>query len=256
MTQAGMPYEFQVTRRVEFSETDLAGIMHFSNFFRFMESAEHAFFRSLGFSVTGSRSRIAVCLPRVHAECDYAVPLRFEDEVQVRLLVERKGRCSLTYQFRFSRLNGSVPQEAARGRLTVASVERQPDGSLKAVPLPQAIADKIEQAPAHLLGDGVSTHSERSNPLSPSPSPQPSSSGRGRTTPNVGKRLPLSGYSQAVDVRSLSLRERVRVRGNRAPDGLNMAKAASPSPHRGTRRERPERPRRSPARNNDLSITR
>ena len=32
-----MSYEFQITRRVEFFETDLAGIMHFSNFFRFME---------------------------------------------------------------------------------------------------------------------------------------------------------------------------------------------------------------------------
>src|ERR1035441_6112254 len=96
-----MPYEFQVTRRVEFSETDLAGIMHFSNFFRFMESAEHAFFRSLGFSVTQSRDGLEMCLPRVHAECDYAVPLRFDDEVMVRLLVERKGKRSLTYQFRF-----------------------------------------------------------------------------------------------------------------------------------------------------------
>ena len=47
-----MSYEFQITRRVEFSETDMAGIMHFSNYFRFMETAEHAFFRSLG-----SRSR-------------------------------------------------------------------------------------------------------------------------------------------------------------------------------------------------------
>ena len=47
-----------------------------------------------------------ICLPRVHAACDYAVPLRFEDDVQIRLLVERKGRRSLTYQFRFSRLNG------------------------------------------------------------------------------------------------------------------------------------------------------
>jgi acyl-CoA thioester hydrolase len=154
MTQAGMPYEFQVTRRVEFSETDLAGIMHFSNFFRFMESAEHAFFRSLGFSVTGSRSRIAVCLPRVHAECDYAVPLRFEDEVQVRLLVERKGRRSLTYQFRFCRLNGSTPEEVARGRLTVASVELQANGGMKAVPLPKVIANYIQQAPAHMLVDG------------------------------------------------------------------------------------------------------
>jgi len=149
-----MSYEFQVTRRVEFSETDLAGIMHFSNFFRFMESAEHAFFRSLGFSVTGSRSRVAVCLPRVHAECDYAAPLRFEDEVLVRLLVERKGRRSLTFQFRFCRVNGSGPQEVARGRLTVASVKLLAGGVMKSVPLPKVIADKIQQAPADLLGDG------------------------------------------------------------------------------------------------------
>jgi len=175
-----MSYEFQITRGVEFSETDLAGIMHFSNFFRFMESAEHAFFRSLGFSVARSRLGLEVCLPRVHAECDYAVPLRFEDEVQVRLLVERKGRRSLTYQFRFSRLNGSTLQEVARGRLTVASVERQADGSLKAVPLPKTIAAKIEQAPAHLLGDGVSTMAtspsllggpRRERPKNPRPSP-------------------------------------------------------------------------------------
>jgi len=149
-----MSCEFEITRRVEFSETDLAGIMHFSNFFRFMESAEHAFFRSLGFSVTGSRNHLQVCLPRVHAECDYAAPLRFEDEVQIRLLVERKGRSSLTYQFRFYRRDGSTPREVARGRLTVASVERQADGAMKAVPLPAVIAEKIQPAPAQLLGEG------------------------------------------------------------------------------------------------------
>jgi len=149
-----MSYEFQITRRVEFFETDLAGIMHFSNFFRFMEAAEHAFFRSLGFSVAHSSNRLEVCLPRVHAECDYAAPVRFEDEVRVRLLVERKGRRSLTYQFRFSRLDGSGAVEVARGRLTVASVERQADGAMKAVPLPQVIADKIQQAPADVLADG------------------------------------------------------------------------------------------------------
>jgi acyl-CoA thioester hydrolase len=150
-----MSYEFQITRCVEFSETDMAGIMHFSNFFRFMEAAEHAFFRSLGSSVARAAFGPGPCLPRVHAECDYAIPLRFEDEVQVRLLVERKGRRSLTYQFRFSRLNGLETEEVARGRLTVASVERQSDGLLKAVPLPQTIADKIEEAPARVLGNGL-----------------------------------------------------------------------------------------------------
>jgi YbgC/YbaW family acyl-CoA thioester hydrolase len=37
--------------RVEFTDTDMAGIVHFSSFFRYMEVTEHAFFRSLGFSI-------------------------------------------------------------------------------------------------------------------------------------------------------------------------------------------------------------
>jgi acyl-CoA thioester hydrolase len=164
-----MPYEFEVTRRVEFSETDMAGIMHFANFFRFMESAEHAFFRSLGFSVAQPRNGVEVCLPRVHAECDYAIPLRFEDEVLVRLLVERKGRGSLTYQFRFSRLNGPQPQEVARGRLTVACAARRSNGALKAVPLPKAISDKIQQAPAGMLAAGFLSKPDPSSLGSRSP---------------------------------------------------------------------------------------
>jgi tetratricopeptide (TPR) repeat protein len=34
---------FTTTRRVEFGDTDMAGIMHFANFFRFMEAAETSF---------------------------------------------------------------------------------------------------------------------------------------------------------------------------------------------------------------------
>lgn len=148
-----MPSEFKITRRVEFSETDMAGIMHFSNFFRFMETAEHAFFRSLGFSVALARSGIKLCLPRVHAECDYLAPLHFEDEVLVHLLVEKKGNRSLTYQFRFRRLNESPSREVARGRLTVVSAARQEDGSLKAAPLPKVLTEAIQVAPAALVED-------------------------------------------------------------------------------------------------------
>jgi acyl-CoA thioester hydrolase len=146
-----MACEFQITRRVEFSETDMAGIMHFSNYFRFMEAAEHAFFRSFGYSVVLSRNGLRVGLPRVHAQCDYRAPLHFEDEVLIHLLVEKKGRRSLTYQFRFLRLSQSPPLEVARGKLTVASAARQPDGSLKSVSLPKEIADRIEQAPSAML---------------------------------------------------------------------------------------------------------
>jgi acyl-CoA thioester hydrolase len=150
-----MVYEFQVTRRVEFSDTDLAGIMHFSNFFRFMETAEHAFFRSLGHSVVLARSGLPLCLPRVHASCDYRAPLFFEDEVLVRLLVQKKSARSLAYQFRFHRLNGAPEQEVARGKVIVVCAQRQPDGSMRAAPLPDDIARKIRQAPRRLLAAGL-----------------------------------------------------------------------------------------------------
>jgi len=167
-----MPCQFEVTRRVEFSETDMAGIMHFSNYFRFMETAESGFFRSIGLSVVLSRSGLAVGLPRVHAECDYQVPLRFEDEVLVRLLVEKKSARSLSYQFRFYRLNGSARQLVARGRVTAVCTARQPDGSLKAVALPQAVADQIQVAPAELLAQD-SRGPERPASVSPARASHP-----------------------------------------------------------------------------------
>jgi YbgC/YbaW family acyl-CoA thioester hydrolase len=153
----GKVFEFRITRRVEFCETDMAGIMHFSNFFRFMEAAETAFLRSLGLSVLLSRCGLDVCLPRVHAECDYNAPLHFEDEVLVHLLVERKGTRSLTYQFRFCRSRGADPRQVAFGRLVLACATRMQNGALKAVPLPRLLADKIQQAPAQLLAGGCAS---------------------------------------------------------------------------------------------------
>src|SRR5205085_9030792 len=102
-----MPYEFKATRRVEFSETDMAGIMHYSNFFRFMETAEHGFYRSLGFSVVLAHHSPPLGFPRVHAACDFRRPLRFEDQVEVQLLVQEKKAKEMTYAFRFRILSAT-----------------------------------------------------------------------------------------------------------------------------------------------------
>src|SRR6476646_10210128 len=101
-----MAHEFCLRRRVEFSETDMAGIVHYSNFFRYMESAEHAFFRSLGFSVVTRDVDSPLGWPRVHASCDYESPLKFEDEVEIHLLVKEKKSKSLSYEFRFRKMEG------------------------------------------------------------------------------------------------------------------------------------------------------
>ena len=110
-----MPYEFKIVRRVECAETDMAGIVHYANFFRYMESAEHAFFRSLGFSVATRHLEPAVGWPRVHAHCDYHHPLRFEDEVEVQLLVCEKKSKALSYLFNLCPLSSLT---IGRGRLS------------------------------------------------------------------------------------------------------------------------------------------
>lgn len=146
-----MPYEFKAVRRVEFSETDMAGIVHYSNFFRYMETAEHGFFRSLGFSVVMDHFDPPVGWPRVRAECDYLQPLRFEDEVEIHMLVSEKKPKSVSYVFRFRNLNANPPVEVARGSLTVVCVTRDDDGKMKAAPIPKEVADRIEVAPPDLL---------------------------------------------------------------------------------------------------------
>ena len=146
-----MAYEYRIVRQVEFSETDMAGIMHFSNYFRYMEAVEHAFFRSLGFSICTTDPE-PVGWPRVHAECDFRYPLRFEDTVEVRLLVKEKRERSIVYLFIFRKLNEQPEREVARGVMAVACTKRDAStGRLVAVPIPAAIAAKIEAAPPELL---------------------------------------------------------------------------------------------------------
>jgi acyl-CoA thioester hydrolase len=147
-----MPSEFKVVRRVEFSETDMAGIVHYSNFFKYMEVAEHGFFRHLGYSVVMDHHfEVPVGWPRVHAACEYRAPLRFEDEVEIHMLVSEKKSKSLSYVFKFRKLNGPAPVEVARGSLTVVCVTKQPDGSMSAVHIPKEFVDKIEVASAQAL---------------------------------------------------------------------------------------------------------
>ena len=147
-----MASPFRTTRRVDFADTDVAGIVHFSNFFRYMEAAEHAFFRSLGFSIYTTGFSIPIGWPRVHADCDFRHPLRFEDTVEIHLLVREKKERTISYAVIFRKLNGGSPREVARGTLTVACVTRdKPGGAMRSVPIPAEIADKIEVAPKELL---------------------------------------------------------------------------------------------------------
>jgi YbgC/YbaW family acyl-CoA thioester hydrolase len=145
-----MPYEFKHTRRVEFAETDMAGIVHFSNYFRMMEAAEHAFFRSLGFSIHGHDNGTTTGWPRVSASCDYRAPLRFEEEVEIHLLVAEVRSRSIRYQFVFRKAADGT--EVARGQMAaVCATVDKTTGRLAPVQISDAIRTQITAAPPELL---------------------------------------------------------------------------------------------------------
>jgi acyl-CoA thioester hydrolase len=153
-----MPFEFKLTRRVEFSETDMAGIMHFSNFFRMMEAAEHAFFRSLGFSIHERGAGETIGWPRVSATCDYQQPLRFEEEVEIHLLVAELRTRAIRYEFIFRKVGGEG--EIARGQISAVCAKVDPvTGKLIAIAIPDRIRSQISAAPPELMTTSPRTHS-------------------------------------------------------------------------------------------------
>lgn len=106
----------QVERmRVAWVDTDAGGRIHFTNAFRYAEAAETSLMRRLGMLDRWGD------YPRRHVEAEFLRVLRFEDELEVRLRVERVGRTSITYAWTIERA-GEV---CVRGRHTVVNVDRE-----------------------------------------------------------------------------------------------------------------------------------
>ena len=133
--------EHTIRRRVQFHEVDSAGIVHFSNYFRYMEEAEHALWRAAGLSISPPDATVG--FPRVSVTFDYRRPLRFEDEVDIRIRIVKLSR--RTIQYACTLRTGSVL--AAEGVMTIVCV-RMGVEPLEAVSIPEAIASRFEAAAA------------------------------------------------------------------------------------------------------------
>ncbi|HET7217647.1 MAG TPA: thioesterase family protein [Vicinamibacterales bacterium] len=128
---------FRYTRHVKFYETDLAGVVHFSNYFRYMEEAEHALWRAAGLTV--DRAGADVGYPRVSATFDYRSPLFFEDELTIVVRVHAVTQRTIKFSFAFSRHGAAI----GTGWLTTACATRQEDGSMRATELPADVVPRL-----------------------------------------------------------------------------------------------------------------
>jgi acyl-CoA thioester hydrolase len=128
---------FVYRRRIQYRDTDASGIAHFTVFFLLCEEAEHAMWREHGLSVEPRETDIG--WPRVSASFEFLRPLRFEDEVEVRLRVIGKTAKTLRYQA----IIVHADKVAAAGTMTTICVEKRPGQPLRAIAIPPEIADRF-----------------------------------------------------------------------------------------------------------------
>jgi len=148
-----MQHHYVLQKRLSFHETDMAGIAHFSNFFRWMEETEHAFLNEIGCPPVVQENEEFWGWPRVKASCEYRNPLRFDESFDCHLFVKEIKLRSVVYFFRFLKFgpdDGSI--QIARGEITsvyahfVAS-----KNSMEAISLDEKFLAQIEEAPVEAM---------------------------------------------------------------------------------------------------------
>jgi acyl-CoA thioester hydrolase len=134
------PARVVLRRRIEWMDTDAAGIYHWTTVFRLAEAAEAALHTALGIAdfTFGATPRVAV-------QASFARPLRFNDPVDVDLTVAALGRTSVEYRLAIAGDQGT----AAEGTVKTCLIDR---GTGRAVPWPDEIraafaGGGLQQAP-------------------------------------------------------------------------------------------------------------
>ena len=140
--------EHRLTRRVQFHETDRAGVVHFSRYFLYLEEAEHALWRAAGLSIHPKQGEVG--WPRVHASFDYHRALRFEEEFEAWIRIVAIDEKTISYVCTLSRGDTRI----ATGRLTIACATRQPNQPMRAASIPPEIRSRLAVAAAAALEEG------------------------------------------------------------------------------------------------------
>jgi len=133
--------EYRYKRRVQFADTDLAGVVHFSWIARYLEEAEHALWRNAGLSIVPADSPVS--FPRVALSIEFKAPLFFEDEFEVHVRLTGVSKRSLTYAHTITRGDTVI----ATGTMTAVCVSKSP-APMKAVEIPAEILARLEIHPS------------------------------------------------------------------------------------------------------------
>jgi len=113
-----VPNPFRWETRIRFIDTDASGRIHYTCMFRYFESAEVEFLRTLGMSY---ESRLPFVFPRVHVECNYMAAVVHDDLLSFDLSVDKIGRASIKLEYHVYKEGAMV----AFGSVTIVCMDKR-----------------------------------------------------------------------------------------------------------------------------------
>ena len=91
-----MSHRFEI--RVYYEDTDLAGIVYYANYLKFIERARTEWVRGLGIDQSRLKSETGIVFAVRRLEADYLTPARFEDLLTVETRLVEIGGARITLE--------------------------------------------------------------------------------------------------------------------------------------------------------------
>lgn len=126
--------------RVYFEDTDMAGVVYYANYLKFMERARTEWLRYLGFEQDRLRADDRLVFAVRSAAVDYLSPARFNDTLEVESCVTRAGNASIAFAQEVLRCEAGKRSLLARGHIKVACLDAE---TFKPAAMPRVLLEAI-----------------------------------------------------------------------------------------------------------------
>lgn len=110
--------------RVYYEDTDMAGIVYYANYLKFIERARTEWVRAMGIDQLAMKRDEGLVFAVRRLEADYLAPARFEDDLQVITRIAQTGGARLVLDQEV--LRGGETLFSARVTLVVVNEAGQP----------------------------------------------------------------------------------------------------------------------------------
>jgi acyl-CoA thioester hydrolase len=128
---------FSMPIRVYHQDTDAGGVVHHTNYLKFMERVRSEWLREIGFGQNELAARMGIVFAVHTAKMDFVKPARLDDQLQATLNMVRRGSASLTFDQEI-RLDAEL---LCRGEIKVACLDAK---NFTPVVIPDSILSRLD----------------------------------------------------------------------------------------------------------------